>query len=781
MAEAKIKIEIDGVEYAVTQVNDLAKATENAADATDDLADAQAKNAKDTKDAAEETGFLTDQYEGLKSTFGKLKADFKLATKGISTFFNTGTKGAKLLKIAFASTGIGLLIVAIVSLIDYFKDTEEGSRVLTVAFESIGVIINMLIDWVANLGGMLIDAFTNPVETVKNLATTIQDFVVSKIEQLIEGLGLLGSAISAVFEGEFSKAADLAAEGFGKVGDSVLALNPVTAAAYQGVNLLADGFENVTNAVGEAVTATNNLVVAQRALRDLQQELIVQNAELTKELELNQKIAEDTTLSYTERAEALDRVNEANIRLAENAAKEAQANENAIRQELALADAYEEKEELQTRLAEAIAERISRETELQIKEQEAAKLSRELDQEELDRKQSINDAINSLRLENIEDEREAAREGLRIAEEAAVKELENLRASEEEIAALRSQFSEQRRQLEETFAEEDVARQKEINDKIRDLKLENLDDEKEVARQQLQIAEDAAVAELEAIDASEEQIAALRAEYAQQRADLEEGFINEKLEKEEAAAEFLRQQSLDAQQAEIDALRLKYEEQITLAGENSDLAAQLIEQREKAIAAVEDKYRDEKVDKDRAAQQAAVQNGLKLAAAGLQAIAALNEAAAGESEEEQRKAFNRNKALQIGIATIQTAQAVTAALTAGGNPLKLATGAQFVEAAIVAAQGLAQIIKIKRTKFSPAGGGGGGSDAGTGGTRPTFNAQASLSQLNESTAALQDPGQAIQPGELSTGEPAPVRAYVVATEMTDQQEANRNIDNLAKL
>ena len=713
MANANIKIEIDGVEYAVTQIDKLAQATEGAAEATDDLTSAQEKNAKETKEAASETGFLTDKYEDLKKTFGKLQADFKLATKGIKTFFTSGTQGAKALKIAFASTGIGLLIVAIVSLIDYFKDTEEGSRVLTVAFESVGVIINMLIDSIANFGKGLVEAFTNPKEAIMGFYDTLKAFVIDKVEQLIEGIGLLGEAIGAVFEGEFSKAADLAAEGFTKVADSALALNPMTAVAYQlGQTIIND----VVPAVTEAVTATNNLVKAQRNLRDLQQELIVQNAELTKELELNQKIAEDTTLSYTERAEALDRVNEANIKLAQNAAKEAQANENAIRQELALADAYEEKEELQTRLAEAIAERISRETELQIKQQEAAKLSRELDQEELDRKQSISDAINSLRLENIEDEREAAREGLRIAEEAAVKELETLRASEEEIAALRAQFGESRRQLEATFAEEDAT------------------------------------------------------------------LLDEKLQREEQAAEFLRQQTLDTQQAEIDALRLKYEEQIALAGDNTDLAAQLVEQREKAIAAVEDKYRNEKVDKDRAAQQAAVQNGLKLASAGLQAIAALNEAAAGESEEEQRKAFNRNKALQIGLATIQTAQAVTAALTAGGNPLKLATGAQFVEAAIVAANGLAQIIKIKNTQFTAAGGGGGGGDVGTtGGTRPTFNAQASLSQLNESTASLQDPGQTIGPGQLSSGQAAPIKAYVVATEMTSQQEANRNIDNLAKL
>ena len=145
MANANIKIEINGVQYAVKEIEGLKKATEGAAQATEDLADAQKESADAAKEQEEETGFLQDRYNGLKDTVSKLRADFKLATKGIKTFFTTGTTGAKALKIAFASTGIGLLVVAVASLIDYFKDTEEGSRVLTVAFESVGVIVNKFI------------------------------------------------------------------------------------------------------------------------------------------------------------------------------------------------------------------------------------------------------------------------------------------------------------------------------------------------------------------------------------------------------------------------------------------------------------------------------------------------------------------------------------------------------------------------------------------------------------------------------------------------------------
>jgi len=707
MAEANIKIVVDGVEYAVKQVEELKKATEGAAEATEELADAQQDQANATKEQAEETGFLQERIDGVKGTVKKLQADFKLATKGIKTFFTTGTKGAKALKIAFASTGIGLLVVAIASLIDYFKDTEEGSRALTVAFESVGVIINMLIDWFAELPGKIQSVFEDPVESIKGFASTIQTFVSDKITQLLEGFGLLGEALVDLFSGEFSSAADKAKEGFGKIGDSALALNPVTAGLYQ----LGDAIINdVVPAVTEAVKSVNDLVVAERALRDLNQELIVSNAQLTKQLETEQKIAEDTTLSYEERREALDQVNEAQIQLAANAAEQARAEEDLIKKQLELADSYEEREELQTALAEATANRIDRETQLETKKLEADKLARELEQEELDRQQTINDTIEQLRLENIEDEREAARESLKIAEEAAVKELERLKASDEEIQAVRDQFVEQRRQQEAQFAEED---------------------------QQL---------------------------------------LDEKLQREEEAAEFLRTQSLDQRQAELDSIREQYDQQIALAGENEDLVAQLTEQREQRLQEIEDKYRKEKTKRDREANQEAIQSGLTLATKGLQALAALNEASAGASEAEQRKAFERNKKLQIALATIQTAQGVTAALTAGGNPIKLATGAQFVEAAIVAAQGLAQIRSIKNTEF-----GSGGTPPPPGGAPPTFNGQQALNQFNQTTVQNQDPGEEVELGGQQNTQPEPIRAYVVATEVTSQQEANQEIENLARL
>lgn len=161
---------------------------------------------------------------------------------------------------------------------------------------------------------------------------------------------------------------------------------------------------------------------------------------------------------------------------------------------------------------------------------------------------------------------------------------------------------------------------------------------------------------------------------------------------------------------------------------------------------------------------------LDIAQNAVSAIIALNEATAGATEAEQRKAFERNKKLQIGLATIQTAQAVTAALTAGGNPVKLATGAQFVEAGIAAATGLAQIIAIKKQQFD-----------GEGGTIPNVSSNpASSINYNFGQTAGEELTLNRQGANGQTQAP-PIRAYVTVNDVNNAQQAQLAVDNLSRL
>jgi hypothetical protein len=153
-----------------------------------------------------------------------------------------------------------------------------------------------------------------------------------------------------------------------------------------------------------------------------------------------------------------------------------------------------------------------------------------------------------------------------------------------------------------------------------------------------------------------------------------------------------------------------------------------------------------------------IQKNFDLASQGLGALQALNDAFAKDDEASAKKSFKINKALGISQAVVSTAMAVTAALTAGGNPLKLATGQQFVEAGIAAAAGAAQIATISKQQF---GGGAGGTSSvpqPSASTAPSFNLVGSTGD-NAILESLRN---------------NPVKAYVVGSDVTSQQQLDRN-------
>jgi hypothetical protein len=170
------------------------------------------------------------------------------------------------------------------------------------------------------------------------------------------------------------------------------------------------------------------------------------------------------------------------------------------------------------------------------------------------------------------------------------------------------------------------------------------------------------------------------------------------------------------------------------------------------------------------------QQDLQMASNAIGALGDLLTAGLGQSEKDQRKAFEINKKASMGQALINTFMAVTAALTAGGNPIKLATGRQFIDAGIALATGLAQVAKISKTQFqgSSASGGGGALTAGGGGggeaaPAPIF--------ANPQTTMLGTDGAAMGQGQGSS----PMRAYVVERDITQSTRRVRRLEEFATL
>ena len=317
----------------------------------------------------------------------------------------------------------------------------------------------------------------------------------------------------------------------------------------------------------------------------------------------------------------------------------------------------------------------------------------------------------------------------------------------------------------EKAAEDELNRIKKLNEDItnlnEELRVSKLSDEEKeedaVAKKYNQKIEDGKKANIDVSNlekAKQSELTAIRLKYDKIYEDNLAETNRKGFEKRDA--EKLKFFELTASESDFKLIKLKadYEAEQLLYKHNQEI-----------LTALNKKYLKDKEDlenQELAKKRERTQKGIDMA---MSALSVLNDAfqmSVGKSEKDQRRAFRAQKAFNLASAITNTYLAVTGALTAGGNPIKLATGTQFVEAGIAAALGAVQIAKIAGTQFtggqtaSTDTGGGGGGNVPTM-SAPQFNVvgQSGINQL----ASLNQ---------------QPIQAYVVSGQVTSQQALDRN-------
>lgn len=304
--------------------------------------------------------------------------------------------------------------------------------------------------------------------------------------------------------------------------------------------------------------------------------------------------------------------------------------------------------------------------------------------------------------------------------------------------------------------EETTAKQKEENQKKIDANKARLN----------KIAEDKKAKELEDFKIEQDRLKNLK--------NLENQYL---AEKEQAENDYYNSK-LTAEQLEVQNTQDKYFsliEQARIYGQDSAI----LEQAQKDdLAAINNKYRDEdkktqdeidakkkendlkKIEEEKALQDKKIQ----MALTGLSILQDATTLLTAKNEKDARRQFKISKALSLSTAIINTGLAVTAALTAGGNPIKLATGMQFVEAGIAAATGGINIAKISATQF------GGFGTAPEKPANPTDKGTSGGNVITPNFNIVGNNGT----NQLKQLQQAPIQAYVVSGEMSTQQSLDRN-------
>jgi hypothetical protein len=238
--------------------------------------------------------------------------------------------------------------------------------------------------------------------------------------------------------------------------------------------------------------------------------------------------------------------------------------------------------------------------------------------------------------------------------------------------------------------------------------------------------------------------------------------------------ELEREQQLLAKTKEDDAarrleVRVTQEKEIGLAINKQAL------QNAEAQIKIEQDAADKKAklyEEDRIRKEQNILNGANT-------ILGINSLFEGKTEEEQKKAFKRTKALNIASATVETYLAAQKAYTSQIIPLdptSVVRGALAASAAI--ASGLARVAKIKKQKFN--GGDGGGSSAISIGSIGSRNSNAAGVGFSPSTPTV-NPIPTSSQIAAQGGQQNNVRAYVVQTDINNQTALDKRINQRATL
>jgi len=624
----------------------------------------------ETKGAVKEVDELNDSIKNTGKDAKSTQDSLNTVTGGAVGRFNAlktnvlgVVKSFKNLRVAIIASGIGALVLAVVALGQAFTRSEAGQNKFAKLMGVIGSITNNLLDLLADLGEALINVFTKPKETLKSFSDSIQNFIIDKINKVMEGIGLMGSALQKVFSGDFSEALNDATKGFG---------------------LLNRGINPVVIATESLVTATKELV-----------------KEMTEEAKIAAKIADDRA-----KADKIER-------------------ENTVAR---------------------------------------AKADRE---------------IADLRFKAEQRDKFSVSERIKFLEEASALE-EKITNQEIEAARLRFEAKKAENALSKS-TKEDLDEQAQLEAQLIGLNTSKLrlqkrlqtslttfrNEEKAERAAALKAEEDAQKAELKRIEEKEkaEQIARDKKKAEDEKAEQEE------LVRKEQQFNLLQKLTNTAQEQELFELQQQYDKKFELAAGNAELEKALMEQQQKDAAAIEEKFNKKRVEENKKTNDEIKENEQRLqdlkvnaVLTGLNTISSLVDTFAGESEEQQKKAFNVNKAVGIASTLVQTFQSAQGAyLSQLSIPSPDAPIRAKIAAGIATATGLANVAAIAAQKFKapskqkPSEEEGGGLTSPT--QPPSFNV-VGASGFNQVAGAL--------------GQQQPLQAFVVAGDVTTAQQLQNN-------
>lgn len=269
-----------GSDEFVQKAKELAQAQNNLGEVRD--------AAKQVREQMKEMGDTAKQANsdilGMTNT-GRMIQDFAQTFNAVRTAISANVAAMGALRIAIAATGIGALIIALGSLITYFKQTDDGAVMLEGITRGLGIAMKGLTQTVAALGEWMVKAFENPKEALLELGDLILNNIINRF-----------TAFGVILDGILSADMEKITNG--------------TAQLATGVENLATKAKELGKEFEGAMKAGMDLAVMIDQLDEAETQNITTSAKLEEQITKLLLQSKDRTKTEAERIALLDRASQ---------------------------------------------------------------------------------------------------------------------------------------------------------------------------------------------------------------------------------------------------------------------------------------------------------------------------------------------------------------------------------------------------------------------------------------------------------------------------------------
>ena len=425
----------------------------------------------DTEELSENMKDVKKESKEASETFGIMDTQVGKMATGILAFGRKAVTAFKTLKGAIVATGIGALVVVVVSLIQYFTKTEEGAQKLRVMMAGLGQVVDNIMEFFIQLGKVIVNIFEKPSKDLKKGIDEVGDAA----KDVTKELGYFGKIWKKIGE-QFQAYVDFVVAKFNVLKTSAkmtgkdieLALSFFDKEKKEkirkeiedlGKQLVQYG-KDVEEAYLKMQGSNEGLTASAQALADKENALrvdrrnwIVEEGELLRELSSVKLLMDDATKSEHEKLELLNKAQEIQNKLSDEKIKLATEELIITQGRMALgsdseddllreAELKREINDIETERDERLKETADKKSAiLKTNKDEREALNEELEEERLTFEEQVAKDLQDFS-DNLDKELDLEEEAAKDKLDIAIANKENLERVDDELAASKKKNTE---------------------------------------------------------------------------------------------------------------------------------------------------------------------------------------------------------------------------------------------------------------------------------------------------------------------------------------------------